>query len=167
MGIQIPIRGIPLVIEDTGDGAALKLTVNAGTPIYITSGGVLSASSISAGTTITTTSSATEKLGGVTITATTVSGTTVKSTSTTATNVSATTAKATTVTATTFSGTNAAVTECTGTVLCGAAGATRFVFTQGGSATIGAQVTSAHAFLEVYNGANKRYVPVFTSITTS
>jgi hypothetical protein len=52
-------------------------------------------------------------------------------------------------------------------ILCGAGGSTSFAYAGGGSATIGAQVLSANAFLQVKQATTLVYLPVFTSVTAS
>jgi len=165
MAIEIKGRGYPLIVRALTDSTITLEYNGGGENIFINSSGVLSAVSLSG--TISTTTSATEVLGPTTFSATAFSATTVKATTVTATTQSAVNLRATTVTATTLSGVNVAATQVTASVLSGSAGSTSFLFIPGGSATNGAQVTSASSFLTVRNAAVTMYVPVFNSITAS
>lgn len=154
MAITIFGRGFPMVMVAESDDL-LTFQLDGGTLMALTNTGVVSA------TTFSGTSMAVTTVGGTTLTATTVSGTTFKATTVTATDLSSTNVKATTATASTFSG--AAFSGSIAT----SAGGTNWAFSAPGSATMGAQVTSANRWLNVVVGGTTYYVPAFTTYAGS
>jgi len=165
MSIVVKGRGFPLDVEALSDGV-LRFSLDGSVIGAITSAGVLSATTLSA-TALTWGSGSADTMTATTVTATTISGTNVLATTVTATTLSAASSKNTTVTATTFSGVDVLATQVTATTLCGQTGSTGFVFTAGGSATNGAQVLTAHAFLTITKGAATAYLPAFSAVTPS
>jgi hypothetical protein len=163
VAITIFGRGWPLSATVTDAGAIY--TVNEGDAMAITSGGILSATTLSAinchVTSLTATLTGTTFSGDKMVAASDLSGVNCKVTTLTASTVSAVDAKVTTLTATTVSAaTFSGSTEVS-------AGGTPLTFAGGGSGTLGAQVTSANRFLRVIAAGVTYYVPCFTTYAGS
>lgn len=153
MAITVYGRGYPAVLNVISD-AVITITLNGGTPVAITSAGVISGTTFS-GTTI----------GGTTLTATTVSAANVYATTVTGTALSGATLSSTTLCGmNVYAGTAAYIGSMSGTVAT-SAGGSDWAFTASGAGKTYSgdnsftQKMSADKLLRVYSQGSAYFIP--------